>query len=73
MKDIKSYVIGFLTCACLFLIMGQKGYEHRKYDNQIGRYQFHGKALLVIDTIDGSTYDPDGKQGWNKMNGPIPK
>ena len=24
MKDIKSYVIGFLTCACLFLIMGQK-------------------------------------------------
>ena len=23
MKDIKSYVIGFLTCACLFLIMGQ--------------------------------------------------
>ena len=23
MKDIKSYVIGFLICACLFLIMGQ--------------------------------------------------
>ena len=23
MKDIKSYVIGFLTCCCLFLIMGQ--------------------------------------------------
>ena len=23
MKDIKSYVIGFLTCACLFLVMGQ--------------------------------------------------
>ena len=23
MKDVKSYVIGFLTCACLFLIMGQ--------------------------------------------------
>ena len=22
MKDIKSYVIGFLTCACLFLVMG---------------------------------------------------
>ena len=25
MKDIKSYVIGFLTCACLFLIMGHSG------------------------------------------------
>ena len=23
MKDIKSYIIGFLSCACLFLIMGQ--------------------------------------------------
>ena len=23
MKNIKSYVIGFLTCACMFLIMGQ--------------------------------------------------
>ncbi len=34
MKDIKSYVIGFLTCACLFLIMGQT-----KADNQNGRYQ----------------------------------
>jgi len=24
MKDIKSYVIGFLTCACMFLIMGHQ-------------------------------------------------
>ena len=23
MKDIKSYIIGFLMCACMFLIMGQ--------------------------------------------------
>ena len=23
MKDIKTFIIGFLTCACLFLIMGQ--------------------------------------------------
>ena len=23
MKDIKSYMIGFLTCTCIFLIMGQ--------------------------------------------------
>ena len=33
MKDIKSYIIGFLTCACLFLIMGQTRYD------AIGRYQ----------------------------------
>ena len=24
MKEIKSYVIGFLTCACLFLVMGHQ-------------------------------------------------
>ena len=24
MKNIKSYVIGFLTCACMFLIMGHQ-------------------------------------------------
>ena len=27
MKDIKTFSIGFLTCACLFLIMGQTGIE----------------------------------------------
>ena len=27
MKDIKTFVIGFLTCACLFLIMGQTKQE----------------------------------------------
>ena len=27
MKDIKTFVIGFLTCACMFLIMGQTKQE----------------------------------------------
>ena len=27
MKDIKTFVIGFLTCCCLFLIMGQTKQE----------------------------------------------
>ena len=36
MKDIKSYVIGFLSCACLFLIMGQnKKPEVIKFDGII--------------------------------------
>ena len=34
MKDIKTFLIGFLTCCCMFLIMGQT-----KSDSQIGRYQ----------------------------------
>ena len=29
MKDIKSYVIGFLTCSCLFLIMGQTSWKSK--------------------------------------------
>ena len=34
MKDIKSYVIGFLTCCCLFLIMGQtKSGGNVEFDN----------------------------------------
>jgi len=33
MKDIKSYVIGFLTCACLFLIMGQTDSKTRTFDS----------------------------------------
>ena len=27
MKDIKTFIIGFLTCACMFLIMGQTKQE----------------------------------------------
>ena len=49
MKDIKSYVIGFLSCACLFLIMGQT-----KSDSQIGRYQ--DNAGNIIDTTNGQRY-----------------
>ena len=55
MKDIKSYVIGFLTCACMFLIMGQT-----KSDSQIGRYQgfSSGKTnvLNMLDTTDGTIF-----------------
>ena len=54
MKDIKTFVIGFLTCTCLFLIMGQtenEEYEMEKIEwnvtdgkviietNEHGRYQ----------------------------------
>ena len=55
MKDIKSYVIGFLTCACLFLIMGQT-----KSENQTGRYQGIAgnkfEYFYLMDTGTGSVY-----------------
>jgi len=54
MKDVKSYVIGFLTCACMFLIMGQ---TENKVVNDIktlltenGRYQ--ASSVLMEGQLD---------------------
>ena len=35
MKNIKTFLIGFLTCTCMFLFMGQSDLS----DTQVGRYQ----------------------------------
>ena len=55
MKYIKSYAIGFLTCACMFLIMGQT-----KSDNQDGRYQAIAgnkfEYFYLLDTGTGAIY-----------------
>ena len=73
MKDIKSYVIGFLTCVCLFLIMGQT-----KADSQVGRYQpisikwqsgalNSGTHIQLLDTATGGIYViEDIKEGKKK-------
>ena len=46
MKDIKSYIIGFLSCCCMFLIMGQTDKTEKNVVEDIktlltenGRYQ----------------------------------
>ena len=72
MKDIKSYVIGFLSCACLFLIMGQTdGEEIMEWNvdgkviiesNENGRYQAFTHVVLLkehirlLDTTNGQVY-----------------
>ena len=71
MKDIKTFIIGFLTCACLFLIMGQSPFTtaialQGFNTNQIGRYQ---PITLgnIVDTATGEWYESkavDGKVGW---------
>jgi TolA-binding protein len=35
MKDIKSYIIGFLSCACLFLFMGQSKIKMNQRINKL--------------------------------------
>ena len=62
MKDIKSYVIGFLTCACLFLIMGQTKQDVMKDIKTLitenGRYQAveQEDLLYLIDTKTGDLF-----------------
>ena len=55
MKDIKTFIIGFLTCACLFLIMGQT-----KTKDQNGRYQAISankyESFYLLDTGTGAVY-----------------
>ena len=67
MKDIKTFLIGFLTCACLFLIMGQT-----KADNQNGRYQgfADSKDNWLVNTATGELFKQGvidskvNKQSW---------
>ena len=59
MKDIKTFLIGFLTCTCLFLIMGQtKSFVIA--DNQAGRYQAIAgnkfEYFYLLDTGTGAVY-----------------
>ena len=74
MQDIKSYIIGFLSCACLFLIMGQT-----KSEKQIGKFQSAGmveKRLYVINTATGQLHWNNYTFGgfsdkWRKESTPI--
>ena len=64
MKDIKTFAIGFLTCACLFLIMGQT-----KAGNQAGRYQVWKSYSdydqgVIIDTQTGELFKYEQKSFW---------
>ena len=77
MKDIKTFVIGFLSCACMFLIMGQTKtltvdeYKNLQTQEQIGRYQGFGYATklsystYLVDTVNGTLYERAGNV-WHK-------
>ena len=72
MKDIKTFVIGFLTCTCLFLIMGQTENEENEMEMNVsggkiviasenGRYQgISGNKyehFYLLDTETGAVYN----------------
>ena len=70
MKDIKTFLIGFLTCACMFLIMGQTDNKEQiewNVDGQVivesnenGRYQAIAgnkfEYFYLLDTGTGAVY-----------------
>ena len=57
--DIKSMLIGVLTCTCLFLLMGQTK-SPGFLDNQAGRYQGIAgnkfEYFYLLDTGTGAVY-----------------
>ena len=64
MKDIKTFAIGFLTCACLMLIMGIKGSSFKEQtdqnNTQVGRYQlvagkFSHTKIVIAKQRNGPT------------------
>ena len=75
MKDIKTFLIGFLTCICMFLIMGQTKANNEdkeivmnvsdgtiRIGNEYGRYQgfANDKFKYMIDTTTGELFYKEG-------------
>ena len=72
MKNIKTFIIGFLSATCLFLFIGATDYDRE--ESQIGKYQAFsdGSYSYMIDTETGKLYvlgDRDFYFVSNKFNG----
>ena len=52
MKDIKIFLIGFLTCACMFLIMGQTDGEEKMEMNVDGKVIIESNERSWINARD---------------------
>ena len=64
MKDIKSYVIGFLSCFCLFLIMGQTDGEEMMQWNVDGKVVVEDvEGDLVIEASENGRYQGFADKG----------
>ena len=52
MKDIKTFIIGFLSCACLFLLIGWNGNGSARYQGIAVEDEF-----VLLDTWVGAVYN----------------
>ena len=53
MKDIKSFLIGFLSCACMFLLMGATDSEQQVEDTKVVDALNDINSTLVANSQDG--------------------
>ena len=63
MKDVKTFIIGFFTCACLFLIMGQTDGYDAKYNRIMVQELIVGEIVSV-----GSIYMEDNNHNIMNIN-----
>ena len=64
MNNIKTFLIGFLTCACMFFIMGQTEQEMFVTNSNNGRYQISMNTTsgggqiyeVILDTRTGQIF-----------------
>ena len=72
MKDIKSFIIGFLTCTCMFLLMGQDKFTPSHKMGVVGKYlgfADHNGNLYKMNSITGETeirWTGNRKQDWER-------
>ena len=62
MQDIKTFLIGLLTCDCMFLIMGWGNMGF----NQNGRYPGFADSdeIFLVDTVTGKTWGNSVGDTW---------
>ena len=73
MKDIKTFLIGFLTCTCMFLIMGMNDIEINEKKKWLEEFPQNGRYLplkiskndkvVMMDSQTGDLYFPS-PYGW---------
>ena len=64
MKDIKTFLIGFLTCCCMFLIMGQTdGEKPKHYDT----YLEVEKGNVTIEASENGRYQAFSVASWEYL------
>ena len=69
MKDIKTFLIGFLTCACLFLVMGHQIRYMSAEDivyNKLNQETLHAEQTDVSSILTELRYDIIGLRNFKR-------